>query len=64
MEIWLAIVAFCAAEGCAFFVAKTTFENKHACEAQAAQMTIDLENHLQGEVVTIPGCVRVPMKVT
>jgi hypothetical protein len=63
MNLWLAIVAFCANGECAFYVAKDTFNDRAKCEQAAGQLTQELLNHFGPETGTIPGCVKVPLKV-
>jgi hypothetical protein len=63
MEIWLAVIAFCSAQGCAFFVSNDTYKSRSVCEENVLAMEEEVQQHFRGQVDTIPGCVKVPIKV-
>jgi hypothetical protein len=63
MDAFLAVIAFCVNNQCAFFASKTLVDNQAKCERQSKQLEAELIQHFGPQVSMLAGCVKVPMKI-
>jgi hypothetical protein len=63
MSAFLAVVAFCVNNQCAFFASSTMVDSEAKCEANGKQLEEELVNHFGPNVSMLMGCIKVPMKI-
>jgi hypothetical protein len=63
MNAFLAVVAFCVNNQCAFYTSKTIVESPEHCEKQGRQLEAELFHNFGPQVSMLVGCIKVPMKI-
>jgi ribosomal protein L9 len=63
MSAFLAVIAFCVNNQCAFFASNTMTDSVEKCKANGFQLEAQLVKQFGPDLQMLVGCVKVPMKL-